>query len=187
MKEFIRRNTNMAGREQLKKIYRFCNDFLFTVLDLVLSPLTLCYAIALKAFRKRYFRSLPISRAILLKVGVFPINDHYYEPLFNPARLRKPLSQDRNLPGLDLNIEAQLALLSTFNYNEELLAFPMQKKDDSITFSYDHGPFNAGDAEYLYSMIRHFKPSRMIEIGCGSSTLMAINAIRKNKAENPDY
>ena len=36
-------------------------------------------------------------------------------------------------------------------------------------------------------MIRLFKPKRIIEIGSGSSTLMAKNAIYKNKSESNDY
>ena len=41
--------------------------------------------------------------------------------------------------------------------------------------------FGDGDAEYWYNIIRHFKPKRIIEIGSGYSTLMAQNAINKNR------
>jgi hypothetical protein len=43
--------------------------------------------------------------------------------------------------------------------------------------------FTAGDAEYLYNIIRKVKPRRFFEVGCGHSTLMAIRAIRKNGSE----
>lgn len=122
-----------------------------------------------------------------MKVGVFPIQDHYYEPLFNPGNLKYSLRKDRNLPGIDLNISEQLDLLKLFNYNVELLKFPMNKKENKIEFGYNDGPFLSGDSEYLYNMIRHFKPSRLIEIGSGHSTLMAINAIRQNQQDDRSY
>ena len=50
-----------------------------------------------------------------------------------------------------------------------------------------NGGFEAGDAEYWYSVIRHFKPSRIIEIGSGNSTLIARQAIARNLAEDCAY
>ncbi|MGZ3767554.1 MAG: hypothetical protein ACXVA2_23020, partial [Mucilaginibacter sp.] len=47
--------------------------------------------------------------------------------------------------------------------------------------------YEAGDAEYLYNMVRHFKPKRIIEIGSGFSTLMVRNAIAKNKDGDANY
>lgn len=48
-------------------------------------------------------------------------------------------------------------------------------------------PIAPGDAEYLYNIIRYFKPKRIIEIGCGNSTLMIKNAILANKKEDKEY
>jgi hypothetical protein len=107
--------------------------------------------------------------------------------MFNPKYLKRNLSLDRNLPGIDFNISVQLEILEKFNYNEELLKFPMNKVDNKLEYCYNHGPFLAGDSEYLYNMIRLFKPIKMIEIGCGSSTLMAMNAHRKNTEIDPAY
>jgi hypothetical protein len=36
-------------------------------------------------------------------------------------------------------------------------------------------------------MIRLLKPKKIIEIGCGHSTLMALEAVRKNKSEDKNY
>lgn len=108
------------------------------------------------------------------------MRDHYYQPLVNPEKhLTKSLAANRNLPGIDLNIEEQLALLSSFSYNEELLQFPMQKPT-SLGYYYKNGSFESGDSEYLYNMIRHIKPALFIEVGSGFSTLIANSAILKN-------
>ena len=138
--------------------------------------------------RLRRFANLPISKKILFAVGVYPIVDHYYEPMFNPKYLRKSLRENRSLPGIDLNIQEQLRILDAFNYNDELLKIPVIKGDDPLEFCHNNvGIFPPADAEYLYNIIRHFKPQKIIEIGSGQSTLMALNAIKKNKIENENY
>ena len=94
---------------------------------------------------------------------------------------------DRDLPGIDFNIPVQLEILSKFDYNSELVKFPMDKVDNKIEFCYNHGPFSPGDSEYLYNLIRLFKPTEIIEVGCGSSTLMALNALKENKETDSAY
>ncbi|MES2493646.1 MAG: class I SAM-dependent methyltransferase [Pseudomonadota bacterium] len=44
--------------------------------------------------------------------------------------------------------------------------------------------FSYGDGEIYYSLVRHFKPKRIIEIGSGSSTQLALAAIKANAEEN---
>src|SRR3546814_17205992 len=53
-------------------------------------------------------------------------------------------------------------------FRSELLAIPPEPEGGA--FGYHNGSFEAGDAEYLYNMIRRFRPARMIEIGGGHST-----------------
>lgn len=128
-----------------------------------------------------------IEDKIFMKVGVLPILDHYYHPLINPKRhLFKSLREDRFLPGIDFNTKEQLELLSKFNYNDELLKIPL-KKTGSLEFYYNNDSYLSGDAEYLYNVVRHFKPKRIIEVGCGSSTLMIRNALVQNKIEDKNY
>jgi len=128
-----------------------------------------------------------IGDKIFMQLGILPVLDHYYQPMINPKKhLTKSLRDDRELQGIDFNAEEQLDLLAKFNYNEELLKFPLSKKKD-FEFYYDNGSYCSGDAEYLYNIVRHFKPSRIIEIGSGSSTLMVRNAITANKLDNSNY
>ena len=65
---------------------------------------------------------MPVSKWIFKKVGVFPITDHYYEPLFNDKHLKLPLEADRNLPGINWNEQNQVSLLQQFNYGVEINA-----------------------------------------------------------------
>lgn len=155
--------------------------------DYLLAPLTFAGAVWLRAIRRQGIGRMRVSRAILKRVGVLPIRDHYYEPLIDPDRLTHSLRDDRNLPGIDLNIPTQLAILSRFHFAEELLSLPLEKSDGRRTFFFHNGTYEAGDAEYLYSMIRLFKPKRVVEIGSGSSTLMAREAISRNAKDDPHY
>jgi len=122
--------------------------------------------------RRVGIRNMRLSRYIFLKIGVFPIRNHYYEPLFDYRKLKVSLREDRFLPGIDLNLQGQLELINKFHYNNELTQITIER--DGLDFYYHNGSYESGDAEYLYNMIRFYKPSRIIEIGSGNSTLMAI-------------
>jgi len=137
--------------------------------------------------RKIGVSKMKVSKWIFKKVGVFPIVNHYYEPLFVETHIKNPLNKDRNLPGIRWNDNGQLALLHQFNYQEELVTIPYHKTDDPLQFYYGNPSLGPGDAEYLYCMIRHFKPGRIIEIGSGYSTLIAKEGIENNKRENSLY
>jgi hypothetical protein len=128
-----------------------------------------------------------ISSGILRRVGILPIRDHYYEPLIDPRKLTHSLRNDRLLPGIDLNIGLQLSVLSQFNFGSELLSLPLDHVTSVRHFYYHNGSYCSGDAEYLYSMIRLFKPRRFVEIGSGFSTLIAREAITQNARETPGY
>ena len=122
-------------------------------LDFILSPFTLLSAIVFRYFRKNSLKRFPLSKQIFLSVGVLPILDHYYEPLFNPKHLRYSLRKERFLPGIDFNDEEQLEILEKFNYNDELLSFPINKTSNVRVYCYNAGAFLSGDAEYLYNII----------------------------------
>ena len=159
---------------------------IFIVLDILLFPLVFVSALLLGFVRRFGVAAFPACRAALLKAGVMPVINHYYEPLFDERNLRKPLSEERGLPGIDWNIKEQLALLSSFNYEKELEGVPFERRGD-LDFYFSNPSFKAGDAEYWYAIIRHFKPANIIEIGSGNSTKMAVMAINKNREEDPAY
>lgn len=159
---------------------------LFPVADIILSPIVVFSAIILKLIRRGKISRFPLCKRIFFKVGVFPIRDHYYEPLFNPKYIKKPLDKKRDLPGINWNIKEQINLLNKFQFNNELKNIALSYVDD-LTFSFNNNAFESGDAEYWYNIIRFKKPKTIIEIGSGNSTLMAIKAINKNKEEDSTY
>jgi uncharacterized UPF0146 family protein len=136
-------------------------------------------ALVLKFIRRVGIKEFPLSKKMLLSVGVFPIREHYYEPLFNPKHLKKPLSDERVLSGIDWNINGQLALLKAFDFQHEFANISDEFVSDTI-FHFRNGAYESGDAEFWYNIIRLKKPKRIIEIGSGNSTKIARLAIDMN-------
>lgn len=164
-----------------KSISRF-----LPVVDTLLSPFVYLSAWLLRNVRLVGVQRLPNCKNALMKIGVFPIRNHYYEPQFDNRNTKKPLSQNRTLPGIDWNTTEQLKTLAEFSFSQELADIP-QKKPDTHDFYLNNGAFESGDAEYWYQLIRNTKPKRIFEVGGGNSTLMAIKAIRRNQQQKPDY
>jgi predicted O-methyltransferase YrrM len=158
------------------------------IADLILAPLVFLAGYLLKGVRRAGVERMPLSKMALLQVGVFPIRNHYYEPLFDARGLTRPLDEDRALPGIDWNLQEQLELLHSLSFNEELrrLAVP-QGAEPSIFQSGAAANFESGDAEFLYNFIRKKKPARVFEIGSGKSTRIAAAAIKRNRDEAPGY
>lgn len=154
--------------------------------DIILTPFVYPAAWLLKNIRRAGVHRLPFCKRALMKIGVFPIRNHYYEPQFDNRNPKPDFSKDRKLPGIDWNISGQLEFLERFVFSQELADIPL-KKSKNIEFYLNNGAFEAGDAEYWYQIIRTIKPRRIFEIGSGNSTLMAINAIKQNHVSDPDY
>ena len=140
------------------------------------------FAKTLKKIRKNGVHNYPKSRQALLEVGVFPVADHYYEPQFAFSKEEIEKFNDRNLPGIDWNMEQQMELLGKFVFANEI-NFLMEPSGNRLDFCINNSGFGPGDAETWFQMIRLKKPSRIIEIGSGNSTLVAIQALKINASE----
>jgi len=154
--------------------------------DATAAPLTYLSGRFLRLVRNRGIQNMPKSRSALMRAGVYPVLDQYYEPMFDSRHLTHPLSDPRALPGIDWNIAGQLALLDEFDYNHEFADIPNDKPRE-LTFYLENGAFEGGDAELWYNLIRLKKPRRIMEIGSGNSTLMALKAVHQNTQDDPQY
>lgn len=170
---------------ELKHYIRNFIIFFGPLLEIILFPFTVISAVWMRYIRECGVERMPLSKFIFNLIGVFPIKDHYYEPHFNPKRIKGSL-HDRKLPAIQFDISSQKDLLNKFDYNEELKQFSFNKKSDD-EFYFNNERFTVGDAEILYSMIRFFKPEKVFEIGSGMSTLIASSALKMNRMESNDY
>lgn len=97
---------------------------------------------------------------------------HYYSAIPSledrEAFLAQPLPEQEIL-GINLNAEKQFDLLKQFkNYYDES---PFQDgKSNGLRYYYINPSYSYTDALTLYSMLRKFKPRRIIEIGSGYSS-----------------
>jgi len=98
---------------------------------------------------------------------------HYYEPIpdFRSITLEQ-ITRRREFPAIDFKWNDQLALLDELTtYHDDL---------STLEFNFDNGFFSGFDAAVYYSVIRHLKPQRIIEIGGGYSTQLAAKALTSN-------
>ncbi len=163
---------------------KYLKRLLFPLYDILLLPFSYLYLPLLKQTRRFGVQHFPLHKKAFKRIGVFPLQDHYYEPQFIfPASF--DASAKRNLI-IDFRIEEQLENLGKLQYAEELQLLPQNKKNESITapsFYVNNPAFGPGDSDMYYLMIRNYKPRRIIEIGSGFSTMVALEAVRKNIAD----
>ncbi len=153
------------------------------IVDRLFLPSTLLAGAHLRLLREFGIERLGRCRAALSRVGIFPIRDHYYEPLFVTDRLRGTLDKPRELPGIDFREQEQRSLLRELEtYATETLAFPRTGARPG-SYALDNGNFGPGDAEVLYSVVRRGKPRRFLEVGSGYSTLVVREALKRNERD----
>lgn len=159
--------------------------YVLVFLEIILLPLTFISSLWFKFLRKNivglWQSNSIISKSILKYIGVFPINNQFYEPLFDTDDL-KNLDKKRKLTGLEFKSEKYLNRLKDFNYNEELIK--LQSTNPHKGYNFYEGSFLSGDAEILYSVVRYFRPNQIVEIGCGNSSRLIQFALNKNFEEN---
>jgi len=164
---------------------RFLKFFVVPLVDLFLAPLLAIAAMPMRLFRRIGPQLAPLSRQTLRKAGVWPLRRHYYDPLFNPDDLSKPLEAPRALAGIEWNVDEQLAILRRMSFAAEFREYLGGPRGRNRHFTLDNDSFLSGDADYLYNFVRLFKPSRVIEVGCGNSTLVMHAAEIANAKEEP--
>jgi hypothetical protein len=98
---------------------------------------------------------------------------HYYEPLpdFRAITVEQ-IQRRRNYSAIDFRWDDQLRSL------RELEPYAAELTETEVTNDY----FSGFDAIVYYSLIRHLKPRRIIEIGGGYSTRIAGKALAANQS-----
>lgn len=112
------------------------------------------------------------------KVQYYPPG-HFYSPI--PCQ-EEVISKEqaiwgavpKSLPSIELNEKGQLSLFDVFRkyYNE--MPFEHESKQNT-RYYFDNIWFTYADAIVLYSMIRHLRPKRIIEIGSGFSSAVILD------------
>ena len=111
---------------------------------------------------------------------------NYFQPIPDTSCL--PLSlwnRISDLPGVDMREQEQKRLLSEIasKFKDEYTAIPQGASTEEFQFYLGNLAFEAVDAELLFGLVRLLKPRRMYEIGSGFSTLLAADALRRNRVD----
>lgn len=124
------------------------------------------------------------------RLGFHVVLVNWLSSLPDTSKLNESVWKKRNdLCGINIDGEKQLKLLSTFvsMFKNEFDSFALKKPKEPFVFYYKNNNFSSFDAEIFYSMVRFFKPRKIMEIGSGSSTLLAAKAIVNNKNSDENY
>lgn len=105
---------------------------------------------------------------------------HFYSPLVSSEFIRKYEdrifeNKNKNIPGIDLNEEEQLSLLKEFQPYYQELPFT-EENQPNLRYSLKNEYFDYSDGFFLYAMIRHFKPKRIVEVGSGFSSALMLDS-----------
>jgi predicted O-methyltransferase YrrM len=104
---------------------------------------------------------------------------HFYSPLPSLDEVNRDAGRlfgppPEALPGIELNEAAQLALLQEIKRYYGALPFPSQKSAERRYF-YENLAYSYSDAIFLYGMIRHLAPRRIVEVGSGHSSCVMVD------------
>lgn len=110
---------------------------------------------------------------------------HFYSPVPDTRELATPEGRrrvwpetPRETPGIEWREEAQLALLRELAAQDPL-PFPDGPTGDPTDYHTGNPQFSALDAWTLQAILRHVRPSRVIEVGCGWSSLVTARVNRE--------
>jgi hypothetical protein len=113
------------------------------------------------AMRSRFLRSYPPGS--------------FYSPI--PADDDIPSAVDKSskdIPGVDLREDAQLALLDDLARVYRDVPFSDHASQE-LRFHFDNEYYSYCDAVVLFAMLRHFKPRRVVEVGSGFSSAVMLD------------
>lgn len=82
--------------------------------------------------------------------------------------------QIESVPGIENNVEEQLALIDKFSAYYDELPFK-DDKNSGLRYHFRNSYFSYGDALILYSMLRYYRPRQIIEIGSGFSSALMLD------------
>ena len=135
-----------------------------------------CFPLA-TVMLKRLWKLIANAKGDLWNPQEFPPG-HFYSPIPSLKRIREEESKifktPRSIPGVDLNEDQQLRLLEEFKDYYRELPFKQQKQE-GLRYSFENPYYLYSDAIFLYSMIRHVKPERIIEVGSGYSSCVMLD------------
>lgn len=126
-----------------------------------------------------------LFQAVQGSLGVSVTPSHFYFPV---PRMKSFAGKDwracRLSPGLDIGLPAQIdRIAAEIRPFASEWDFPERGESREPAFHFNNGYFERVDAEVAWSLVRHYKPARVVEVGSGNTTLLLSAALRRNRQE----
>ena len=110
---------------------------------------------------------------------------HYYSPLPDVQKVKNNIKRWRNeseLPGVCMDLPKQISFINELKpYSSECSNLPSFEKIMEAGYGLGYGEV---EAHFLYCLIRHLKPRRIIEVGSGMSTYFSLTALDMNAKDS---
>lgn len=124
-------------------------------------------------------REVAEARDLARRAPQFVPPGHFYSPIPAIAEVQQDHARlfqapVRTLPGISLNEQRQLDLLAGFKPYYAELCFP-EEKEPGQRYFYNNRFYSYSDAIFLYFMLRHLRPKRVIEVGSGFSSCVTLD------------
>jgi hypothetical protein len=107
-------------------------------------------------------------------------NGHFYSPVISIKDIKQredeiwKNTEIDGILGINLNTQEQKELVEQFPHFYNEIPFKPEKQPN-LRYYFENGFYSYTDAIILYSMIRHFKPRKIIEIGSGFSSVVMLD------------
>lgn len=146
---------------------------------------------------KQISNKLPYIRSLKRKLDFYESNllikpGHFYSPIIDYEAIRKNQDQifncNKPLFGLDLNQNNQFELLQQFKEYYKDIPFT-DELQGILRYYYKNEAYSYSDVIFLYSIVRHYKPKKIIEVGSGysSAAMLDINELFFNSSINMTF
>lgn len=122
---------------------------------------------------------VPVAKSLLRRrwpLWVPP--GHFYSPIPSPAEVaadaRRIFAIPPEIPAVDLHTEDQLRLLDTLLPLAAEFPFP-EHEQEGWRYHYCNTLYPYADGVMYYALLRHLRPQRVIEVGSGYSSVLALD------------
>ncbi len=139
----------------------------------------------MKGFQKFLFTK---GFELFEKFGIHVLPVHYYSAIPDTRALRKKdelWTRELPLAGIYFNVNEQKVFVKTVtsSFKNEYFSFSRERTDNPLEYYLNNGSFGFVSGQMHYSILRFFKPKKVIEVGSGYSTLVSIAALERNTSE----
>jgi hypothetical protein len=134
-----------------------------------------CEALAAERDRLQHANdALALEYYRLQRAAGFVPPGHFYSPIPSLADVERDEasifgSVPRSIAAVELNEAGQVALLAELAQYYPEIPFPAQKTPGR-RYYFENPSYSYSDAVFLYGMIRHLRPRRIVEVGSGFSS-----------------